>query len=181
MKYINTTINWRHVLRYFIKASQRAEKQGSIRKINKRYPYIHPGKKTNRQAEIAVSVDQSGSVSDKMLAIFFAELDKLSDIATFTVIPFDHDVAYNEIFVWNKGQKKIWKRVKCGGTDFNPPTDYVNKNLSFDGHIILTDLQAPKPKPSKVQRMWMAPIECVNHPYFQTNERVIPIDIKMEF
>ena len=64
----------------------------------------------------------------------------------------------------------------CGGTCFNAPTDYVNKNGSFDGHIILTDLCAPKPKPSKVQRMWMTTPEYARRPYFETKERVVVID-----
>ena len=54
----------------------------------------------------------------------------------------------------------------------NAPTKYVN-DREFDGHIILTDLMAPKPIASKCQRMWMASPEDVANPYFKTNERVI--------
>ena len=32
------------------------------------------------------------------------------------------------------------------------PTEYVIKG-NYDGHIVLTDLQAPKPKPSRCRRM----------------------------
>ena len=45
----------------------------------------------------------------------------------------------------------------CGGTDFDAPTDYVNKR-SFDGHIIVTDMFAPKPKRSNCQRMWITDV-----------------------
>ena len=64
-----------------------------------------------------------------------------------------------------------------GGTDFNPPTEYVNKH-GFDGHIILTDLCAPKPKASKCQRMWMTTKQYAERPYFKTTERIIAIDDK---
>ena len=74
-----------------------------------------------------------------------------------------------------KGQKKKWERVLYGGTDFDAPTAYVNKT-GFDGHIVLTDMCAPKPKPSKCQRMWMTDAQNARNPYFKTNERVIPID-----
>ena len=46
----------------------------------------------------------------------------------------------------------------------------------FDGLIILTDMEAPKPVSSKAQRMWMTTPECKERSYFQTNERVIAID-----
>jgi len=167
-------VDWKKVLRYFVKTSQKANKSTSIKRINRRYPYIHPGRKTSRQAKIAISIDQSGSVSDDMLAQFFSELNTLSELAEFTVIPFDCTVAENKIFVWKKGEKRVWERVRYGGTDFNPPTDYVNQQ-GFDGHILLTDLCAPKPKPSKCQRMWLTTEYYAKHPYFQTNERVLAI------
>jgi predicted metal-dependent peptidase len=110
-----------------------------------------------------------------MLQAFFAELNTLADLATFTVIPFDSDVAHDNIYVWKKGDKKQWTRVRYGGTDFNPPTKYVNEN-GFDGHIVLTDMCAPKPIASKCQRMWMTTRYYAERPYFSTNERIIAID-----
>ena len=172
---VTAKINWRSVLRYFVKTCIRAEKRSTVRRINKRYPYIHPGKKVTRAPRIAISIDQSGSVSDSMLAAFFSELNNLSDICTFTVVPFDTEVAEDKVFEWKKGQKKKWERVLYGGTDFDAPTAYVNKT-GFDGHIVLTDMCAPKPKPSKCQRMWMTDAHNARNPYFKTNERVIPID-----
>ena len=174
MKRIASVIDWKKVLRYFVKTSQKASKSTTIKRINRRYPYVHPGRKTNRQANIAISIDQSGSVDDGMLSAFFAELNKLADLATFTVIPFDCTVAEDKVFVWKKGEKRKWERVRYGGTDFNPPTDYVNSR-GFDGHIILTDLCAAKPKSSKCQRMWMTTEYYARNPYFTTNERVIAI------
>jgi len=170
-------VDWKKVLRYFIKTSQKANKRSTVRRINKRYPYQHPGKSVNRQAKIAISIDQSGSVDDGMLQAFFAELNKLATLAEFTVIPFDSDVATDNVYVWKRGETRPWERVRYGGTDFNPPTEYVNER-SFDGHIVLTDLCAPKPKRSKCQRMWMTTKYYAERPYFQTNEKIIAIDTK---
>ena len=177
MKRLKTTIDWRKVLRSFIGSACRADKTSSIRRINRRFPYIHPGKRVNRVANIAISIDQSGSVSDAELNAFFSELNKLADLATFTVVPFDSKVAEDKVYVWKKGEKRKWERVLYGGTDFDAPTAYVNKR-NFDGHIVLTDLYAPKPKASRCRRMWMASKYNVQHAYFKTNERVIAIDIK---
>ncbi len=175
MDRIATKVDWRKVLRYFVKTSQRAEKRSTPRRLNKRFPKVHPGKRVRRQAKIAVSIDQSGSVDDGMLAAFFSELNKLAEIAEFVVIPFDTEVAESEIYTWKKGQNKKTERVLTGGTCFNAPTKYVNEK-GFDGHIILTDLMAPKPVASKCQRMWMTTKQYAARPYFQTNERIIAID-----
>ena len=175
MERIATKIDWRKVLRYFVKTSQRADKRSTPRRLNKRFPKVHPGKRVRRQAKIAVSIDQSGSVDDGMLTAFFSELNKLAEIAEFTVIPFDTQVAESKVYVWKKGQNKKTERVLTGGTCFNAPTKYVNEN-GFDGHIILTDLMAPKPVASKCQRMWMTTKNYAARPYFSTNERIIAID-----
>ena len=172
---VTPRVNWRSVLRYFIKTSQRANKRSTPRRINKRFPYIHSGKRVNRQAKIAISIDQSGSVSDAMLAAFFTELDGLAKLAEFTVVPFDTVVAEDEVYVWKRGQRRTWERVSCGGTDFNAPTKWVNER-QFDGHIVLTDMEAPKPVSSRCQRMWMTTPECKERQYFSTRERVIAID-----
>jgi predicted metal-dependent peptidase len=172
---IQTKIDWRKVLRYFVKTSQRADKRSTPRRLNKRYPRIHPGKRVRRQAKIAISIDQSGSVDDQMLAAFFSELNKLAEIAEFTVIPFDTEVAKDKVYIWKKGQSKKTERVMRGGTCFNAPTKYVNAG-NFDGHIVLTDLCAPKPVPSACQRMWMTTQANAARPYFSTNERIIAID-----
>ena len=175
IKKLNSTVDWKKVLRYFIKTSQRSDRASTQRKLNRRFPYIHPGRKTRRQASIAISIDQSGSVSDAMLQAFFGELNKLASLATFTVIPFDSEVAEDSVYVWKKGETKKWHRVRYGGTDFDPPTKYVNER-DFDGHIVLTDLCAPKPIPSKCQRMWMTTKYYAERPYFTTTERIIAID-----
>ena len=177
MAKLQSKVDWRKVLRYFIKTSQKANKRSTVRRINKRYPYQHPGKSVTRQAKIAISIDQSGSVDDGMLQAFFAELNKLATLAEFTVIPFDSDVAEDKVYVWKRGETRPWERVRYGGTDFDPPTAYVNER-SFDGHIVLTDLCAPKPKRSKCQRMWMTTKYYAQNPYFETKEKIIAIDTK---
>jgi predicted metal-dependent peptidase len=175
MDRISTKIDWRKVLRYFVKTSQRSDKRSTPRRLNKRYPRVHPGKRVRRHAKIAISIDQSGSVDDQMLAAFFSELNKLAEIAEFTVIPFDTEVAKDKVYVWKKGQSKKTERVMRGGTCFDAPTKYVNAG-NFDGHIVLTDLCAPKPVSSACQRMWMTTKAYAARPYFQTNERIIAID-----
>ena len=172
-----TKVDWKKMLRYFVRTSQRADKRSTPRRLNKRFPKIHPGKRVRRQAKIAISIDQSGSVDDGMLTAFYSELDNLAQFAEFTVIPFDTQVATDKVYVWTKGERRKAERVLCGGTCFDAPTRYVNEG-KFDGHIVLTDMCAPKPIASKCQRMWMTTSEYARSPYFSTSEIVVAIDRK---
>ena len=110
---ITPKVDWRKVLRYFVRTSQRSNKRSTVRKLNKRFPYIHAGKKITRQAKIAISIDQSGSVSDRMLAAFFAELNTLSSIAEFTVVPFDTEVDESRGIRLEKRSEKDLVNVSC--------------------------------------------------------------------
>ena len=175
MERITPKVDWKKVLRYFVKTTQRSNRSSTVKRLNKRYRYIHPGKKVNRVARIGIYIDQSGSVSDSMLAAFYSELDKLAALAEFTVVPFDDQVISDKVYTWKKGERRKWERVACGGTNFDPPTDHCNAN-GFDGMIVLTDLMAPKPKNCNAQRMWMTTTYYARRPYFQTNERIIAID-----
>jgi len=175
MDRLSTHVDWRKVMRYFVKTTQRSDRRSTPRRLNRRFPRIHPGKRVTRHARIAISIDQSGSVDDKMLTAFFSELNKLAEFAEFTVVPFDTRVDESKVYVWKKGQNRKTERVLCGGTCFNAPTKFVNEG-GFDGHIVLTDMMAPKPINSRCQRMWMTTKRYADRPYFQTTERVIAID-----
>jgi predicted metal-dependent peptidase len=187
-KFLESYVDWRKVLRMFIGRAQRADKSNTRRKIDKRtHNYaqgigvvsVNPGRKVNKIANIAISIDQSGSVDDDLLGAFYAELNGLSKMATFTVIPFDDAVFEQKVYVWKKGDKRKRERVLCGGTNFDAPTKYVNER-NFDGHIILTDMCAPKPVPSKKQRMWMTSARHAKSPYYdpRPNELMIVIEEK---
>jgi len=170
IKGLTPTVDWRSLLRSFVKASQRCNKTKTIMKVNKRKPYQRPGSRQAHVANIAISIDMSGSVSDELLASFFTELDALSKLATFTVIPFDHEVLEEEIYTWEKGSRRDPVRVLCGGTNFDAPTKYVNEQKKFDGHIVLTDLCAPQPESSRSRRMWMTNEENAAHMYINPND-----------
>jgi predicted metal-dependent peptidase len=181
MASISNKVDWKKVLRYFVKQSQKANKRSSVTKINKRYPYMHPGKKASRTAKIAIAIDQSGSVSEEMLSAFFAELNGLAKIAEFTVIPFDTRVDPEKNWVWKKGQNRKRERTMYGGTCFDAPTKFVNETGGFDGLIVCTDMEAPKPVRCNVQRLWITDEYHGNRPYFDPKpERMIVIPQKTD-
>jgi len=161
------------VLNSFVRASVNAEKKTSVTKRNRRLPGKKFGRRTDRRAKIAISIDMSGSVGDALLNRVFTWLNSLAKFSEFTVIPFDHQVFEEKIYVWKKGENKKRERVLCGGTCFTAPTKYVNKR-NFDGHIIITDMMAPKPIRSNCQRMWITDQRGANGTYFKpVGERVL--------
>jgi len=169
---VSNEVNWQAVLRRFVGITQGATWANSMKKINRKYPYVHPGRKRGRTARMAIAIDQSGSVSDDELELFFGELGSLSKRTTFTVIPFDHTVDEEHIFEWRRGQVVKAVRTRCGGTCFDCVTEYVNQNSDkYDGCILLTDGQAPQPGPCKVRRGWLLTPDATL--YFKTDEQQI--------
>ena len=120
---LQTKVDWKKMLRYFVRTSQRADKRSTPRRLNKRFPKIHPGKRVRRQAKIAISIDQSGSVDDGMLAAFYSELDNLAQFAEFTVMPFDTQRSpRTRCMCGRRVSAASAERVMCGGTCFDAPT-----------------------------------------------------------
>ncbi len=170
---ISNIVNWRAVLRQFMGSLVRGGRTTSIKRINRRYPYIHPGVKRGYTAKLLVARDESGSVYDEMLELFFGELNSLTKKVEIDFIPFDCYCDEKDIVRWAKGTipLKATKRTKGGGTDFNAPTKIFNdpKNRGrWNGCIILTDGMAPAPGPCRGKRAWLLGQNCKLE--FETNE-----------
>lgn len=153
---ISNIVDWKSVLRFFIQCSIRSSKRSSFIKVNRKYPNIFPGRKYKRTANLMVAIDESGSISEQLFELFWAELGNLAGEITFTVVPFDTDIDYKNIITWKKGDKKPPRRVKWGGTNFQPVVDFADK-MKFDGLIICTDMGAAQPTHSRIQRLWLTP------------------------
>lgn len=170
-------VDWRNVLRQFVGGLARGERSTTIKRINKRYPYIHPGVKRGYVAKLLIAIDMSGSVDNDQLALFFSELASLTKKVSVTVLPFDCTADLRDAFEWRKGTKVEPKRVRGGGTDFNAPTKIVNdpKNRGrWDGMLILTDGECDRPGPSRVKRGWV--VSPGHKLLFATDEMSITLD-----
>ena len=162
-KSVSSVINWRNVLRQFVGSLVRGGRSTSIKRINKRYPYIHPGVKRGYEAKLLIAIDQSGSVSNEMLVEFFAELGSLTKKVSIDVVPFDTIALEKDLYTWKRGTTVQPKRVRGGGTDFNAPTSFANdpKNRGrWDGLLVLSDGEAPAPGPSRLKRGWVLGKGC---------------------
>lgn len=175
--YVNNKVDWRAVLKMFVGYAQQGLKRSSIKKINKRFKYIHPGVQRGKTAKLLIAIDQSGSVDDGMLGDFFDALTDLSSYTTIDILPFDCEANVKDIFTWKKGTKPELKRVRGGGTDFNAPTELVNEPLNqgkWDAMLILTDGEAPAPDHCVIRRGWVYPSN--KKLIFDTDETKIVLD-----
>jgi predicted metal-dependent peptidase len=116
-----------------------------------------PGKKYSFTSNIAVYIDESGSMSDEDLELLFGELANFTKRTSFVTYVFDTEIDLSSKIEWKpkRGLPPVaLNRLRCGGTDFTAPTLHANsgKIKNLDGYLILTDGGASKPPKSKVRR-----------------------------
>ena len=156
-KMFNNTVDWKKVLQTFVGRRQRANKTSTHRRLNRKYPYIHPGKHRSHTSNLVIYIDQSGSIGSDDIVMFFGALTELSKNVTFTVYFFDTSVDERSKFVWKKGKRNVEaKRTRYGGTCFNcVELHYREISADYDGYLVLTDGCASKPYPCISQRCWI--------------------------
>jgi predicted metal-dependent peptidase len=156
-KMFNNTVDWKKVLQTFVGRRQRANKTSTHRRLNRKYPYIHPGKHRSHTSNLVIYIDQSGSIGSDDIEMFFGALTELSKNVTFTVYFFDTSVDERSKFVWKKGKRNVEaKRTRYGGTCFNcVELHYREISTDYDGYLVLTDGCASKPYPCISQRCWV--------------------------
>jgi predicted metal-dependent peptidase len=161
-KMISKTIKWEDVLKRFCGFTRRDDRQSSTKRLNRKYPAIHPGSKKIYKPRIAVYVDESGSMPASILENFYGELNSLSSRTDFYMYKFDAVVDDKSGFLWKKGKRLKIERTMHGGTSFQSVTKHAIKNKkNFDGYIIFTDGCAPKPSPSHgLKRCWLLMPNC---------------------
>lgn len=168
-------VDWRDELaQWFGMQYVNVDKRSSVRRVNRKYPYEQPGKRRGQGLHLAVACDQSASVDDTLLLILGNELTNMADVAQITFIPFDVTVAKDAIQEWEPGTTPSFSRVKCGGTNFTPVTEFINSDDNrgrFDLMIVLTDGGAAKPVASRIPRLWVLPEGCKL--WFETDEKSI--------
>lgn len=174
---VSNIVNWRSVLKQFVGHMIKGNRSTSIKRINRRYPYVHPGIQKGYTARLLIAIDMSGSVDNKMLEMFFAELGSLTKKVSVDILPFDCYADVKEVYTWKKGQAMSAQRTRIGGTDFNAPTNIVNDPQNrgrWDGMLIFTDGEAPAPMSSRVKRGWV--LGQGQKMLFNTEELVIQLD-----
>lgn len=154
-KKVRGEIDWKSVLRHFVGTTSRADRLSSVFRMNRKYAGIHPGHARDYRPTLNCYIDQSGSMTDEDIMLCFGELANLSHRCDIVVYHFDTEVDESSKTTWKKGMANPKAlRTRCGGTDFEAPTNHAKKTKP-EGYIILTDGGAAKPDHSRIRRCWV--------------------------
>jgi predicted metal-dependent peptidase len=144
-------VNWKKEVRYFVNQIVLAGKRSTRMRPNRRFGYVNPGSKRDYTSSILVAIDTSGSVSDKLLQYFLAELNGMISCVKVDLIMFD-TVLYDKPEPFDKKRKDV-KIKGRGGTCFEPPIKLADE-LGYDGLVMFTDGYAPFPAKPKTRMLW---------------------------
>ena len=141
-------VDWREVLRRFVRTSLKDRDSPSWRKAHKNYLWqdiILPSIVGKRMKHLVVAMDTSGSIQGEMLSMFMGELNKVvlsTNPERVDMLYWDTEVAGHET---HKGDAKliVSKTKPKGGGGTNPdciPEFMLSKSLGkADALVVLTD------------------------------------------
>lgn len=134
---------WKRLLRLFAGRGSRTVIRTTRLKESNRFPG-EPGIRIKRLQKLVVAVDTSGSIGEKELADFLAEINGMARAgAEITLI--ECDCKIHTVAPYRRNVMPSFKGG--GGTDFDPVMQWLrdNRHERFGGCIYLTDGCAPKP------------------------------------
>lgn len=161
---MKSKVNWRAVLRNFVAKRRSLNKKATWKKRNRRLGTRVMGYKKSKKLKLVIAVDTSGSVSDKELAMFNGEMQKIYQSgAEIDVIECDAQI--HNVYKYTKKIERNGATFKGrGGTDFRPVFEMVNRgkmdnvdgriNEKPDAVIFLTDGYGPAPDKFKIPTLW---------------------------
>jgi len=177
-KSVSTVVDWKALLLHFIGTIARGSSRRTVMARDRKYGLSQPGLVTGNNAHLVIVIDQSGSVSSEMLAEFFAELESCTRKLSVTILPFDSACRVEDAWEWKKGMRPVLNRTKCGGTNFDAPTNVINEHgraLGWEGAVFMTDGECSKPGPCSVKRAWILGRGC-SVPVWLDDEIAISMD-----
>ncbi len=155
-KATQSEFDWERAFKYFCGSKLKNNYFKTQRRLNRKYPYIHPGRKARKTSHIAIYIDQSGSVGSDSLSRFGTLLEQLSKTHTFTFYYFDALVDEESKTTWKKGKSANFGRGLSGGTCFNAVENHFRKiKKDYDGYVVMTDGFASKPITCTSKRCWV--------------------------
>ena len=141
-------IDYRNALRAF-RSSILSQKRHLTRMYpSRRFGFEQMGSRYEFTTRLLVAIDTSGSVGSEELGRYFRIITTFFKygIQEIDVLMFDTDVQGEPVPLKEAQKNKQSFEVKGrGGTNFQPPVDYVANHPDYDGLIIMTDGYAPVP------------------------------------
>jgi hypothetical protein len=162
------TVTWQALLRRFVSQVSRKQKTSILRRSRRRDIFGAPGKVSIKTRRVQVVVDVSGSVSDDLLAKFFAELDSCTGHAKLDLLLWDSQ--YQGFFSDYKAKDWRDRITLCGGggTNMVAALHWLDKEKGRpDCRIILTDGYCRWAEKSEVKVPTIAVISGIDNDQFR--------------
>ena len=141
-------INWREVLREYVKAIARSKEKSSWRRINRRYLHsgvYMPSLISEKVGHIAIGIDTSGSIGGDQLAAFLSEVKGIAEEVTpekVDLLYWDTEVAGHEEYDSGNVTDIVQSTKPRGGGGTAPScmsTYLRDKGIKPECVIMLTD------------------------------------------
>lgn len=141
-------VDWRSELRRFI--TQVAKGDYTWSRPNRRYiahGLILPSLYSEHMGSLVAVSDDSGSIDDRILAAMSAEIDAIAAaVQPEKIIHISCDARINHVGEFGQGEPFKMVSKGGGGTDFNPPFEYVEEHAVAPACLVyLTDGYGPFP------------------------------------
>ena len=142
-------IDYRGVLRMFRSSILTQKRRLTRMRPSRRFGFEQMGSRYDFTTRLLIAIDTSGSVGSEELGRYFRIITTFFKygIQEIDVLMFDTVVHGDPLPLSDaKKSKQEFKVEGRGGTDFQPPIDYMVAHPQYDGLIILTDGCAPNPE-----------------------------------
>ena len=142
-------IDYRGVLRMFRSSILTQKRRLTRMRPSRRFGFEQMGSRYDFTTRLLIAIDTSGSVGSEELGRYFRIITTFFKygIQEIDVLMFDTVVHGDPLPLSDAKKSQQEFKVKGrGGTDFQPPIDYMVAHPQYDGLIILTDGDAPNPE-----------------------------------
>jgi predicted metal-dependent peptidase len=145
-------LDWRRVLRLFSSSARRTHLQNTLKRPSARFGTI-PGVRVRRRHRLLVAIDTSGSIGQDDYDEFFSELTHLYRTGSeIRVVECDVEIQREYDY---RGETPRATRGG-GGTAFDAPLRYANREYRPDAIIYLTDGFGPAPETrTRAPLLWL--------------------------
>lgn len=145
-------VNWKQQLRQFYVNSLKSQRMSTRKRRNRRYGILQPGVKKKPELHLGLCVDTSGSVSDKELSMFWAEMSAIHGCGV-KVTVIEADCSVQNVYDFNPKKTPDFKGR--GGTAYNPAITKAVE-LKVDGILYCGDFDtADKPENPRKPFLWV--------------------------
>lgn len=145
-------VNWRNVLKRFLLGKGKIQMRKTMKKESRRYENL-PGSKRTLGLSALLALDESGSISNDLSSRFFSEMLSIKRITGTSLLVTEFDTDCTEPLPVERYIKEK-RRVKNGGTDFNPVFALADR-MRIPLVIIFTDGDGKAPEHVDQKVLWV--------------------------